>query len=127
MAIYLSFFSLGSKASSKIIAFIGMMPVFALVYSIFIGIKEQRIFYADSDGIRFGGQISGFAYKSWKEVTKFQLGKRQQLIAIGDVGSKNAIEISLHRFGMGNADRNLLMMIAEKHLSKNFPEVFQSR
>lgn len=104
-----------------------MMPVFALVYSIFIGVKEQRILYADSDGIRYGGHISGFTYKSWKEVTKVQLGKNPKLIARGDVGSKNEIEIPLHGFGMAKADRDLLMLIAETHLSVNFPEAFQSR
>lgn len=120
-------FSLDSRASSKIIALICMMPVFALVYSIFIGVKEQRILYADSDGIRYGGHISGFTYKSWKEVTKVQLGKSPKLIARGDVGSKNEVEIPLHGFGMAKADRDLLMLIAETHLSVNFPKAFQSR
>lgn len=95
--------------ANKLIAVIALGPVIALVLSIGIVIKPQRLLVVGSDGIRYGDRASGMKHYPWNQIHCFNSSPSPTPSKIA-IHSRDSIEtISLKSYGISPSQYNTLL------------------
>jgi hypothetical protein len=97
------------RTANKLIAVIAMGPVIALVLSIGIGIKPQRLVVVGSDGIRYGDRESGMKHYPWNEIRCFNLAPNPTQLKLGLHGINSVEIIPLKSYGISPSQYKTLL------------------
>ncbi|WP_445425747.1 hypothetical protein [Alishewanella sp. HL-SH06] len=104
--------------SGKLIAVIAMVPAIALVSTIQIGLRQQRIFATGANGIRFGDSVSGVQSYSWEDISSFNLSPDTKVLhfASGCMGITETIP--LKKFGINELQYSRLHELSSALIRK---------
>lgn len=105
--------SSGNSNAGKLVAMIVMGPAVALVLSIQVGIRPQRIFVASEQGIQFGDPVSGMKRYSWKDIRCFELSPDSKLLKLSLKNTDQAEIIPLKRYGINQQQYDRLIQLAQ--------------
>lgn len=104
--------STGNSNAGKLVAVIVMGPAIALVLSIQVGIRPQRIFVVSEQGIQLGDPVSGMKHYYWKEISCFELSPDSKLLKLSLKNTDQTEIIPLKRYGINQQQYDRLLQLA---------------
>lgn len=107
-----------SRSMGKLVAIVVMGPAIALVVSIQIGIRQQRIFTASEKGIKFGDPVSGFSHYLWEEIESFDLSPDTQLLKLSLKNTDKTDSIPLRNYGINQQQFDRLLQLFALNASR---------
>lgn len=110
--------STGNSNAGKLVAVIVMGPAIALVLSIQVGIRPQRVFAANEQGIQFGDPVSGMKRYCWKEISCFELSPDAKLLKLSLENTDKTEVIPLKGYGINQQQYNKLLQWSAAGLVK---------
>lgn len=110
--------NLDLQSSGKLIAIIAMGPAIALVSTIQIGVRQQRIFAAGAAGIKFGDPATGIQSYSWAGIACFNLSPDTKVLKFAADSMDIAETIPLKKFGINELQFNRLVELSTTFLRK---------
>ncbi|WP_019677377.1 hypothetical protein [Arsukibacterium perlucidum] len=110
--------NLDLQSSGKLIAIIAMGPAIALVSTIQIGVRQQRLFAAGAAGIKFGDPASGIQSYSWADIACFNLSPDTKVLKFAADSMDIAETIPLKKFGINEQQFNRLFELSTTFLRK---------
>ncbi|MBU1619766.1 MAG: hypothetical protein KJ556_07380 [Gammaproteobacteria bacterium] len=102
----------------RLVVVILMGPAVALMISIQIGVKAQRIFTANEQGIRFGDPVMGIKHYSWNDISHFDLSPDSKLLTLSLKNTDNTQSIPLKSFGINQQQYDNLLQWSSAALGK---------
>lgn len=104
--------STGNSNAGKLVAVIVMGPAIALVLSIQVGIRPQRIFVVSEQGIQLGDPVSGMKHYDWKEISCFELSPDSKLLKLSLKNTDQTEIIPLKLYGINQQQYDRLLQLA---------------
>lgn len=92
--------NLNLQGSGKLLAVVVMGPAIALVSTIQIGLRQQRVFTAGAEGIKFGDPVSGIQSYFWEDISCFNLSHDMKILQLASKSMDIAETIPLKKFGI---------------------------
>lgn len=104
----------------RFVAFIFAGPMFALYFSIVLGIKEQRSISLNEVGVTWGGHLSGFQSLTWEDMQLATLSGNDGVFNFRGGTMDEVITIPLFKFGASHTQRQRV-----RHLLNQYAKPMQ--